>query len=353
MPDVKHQGEERASGVSRQDSEGQGRHWRLAVVIVNFRTPQMVLDCLETLDGQVHPNQDRVIVVDNASGDGSIDVIRSGIDARGWGGWARVIDAGGNGGFSAGNNVGIRACNAEFYLLLNSDTLVRPGAVAGLLQAAGEHPEAGLIGPRLEDPDGSAQCSAFRRIRPVSELVRGARTSVVDRLFPSGVVAMPVADAGHACEWISFACVLIRREVLRRVGPMDEAMFMYFEDTDYGVRARKAGDQVWYAPQSRVVHLGGGSGAMKRDARPPRFCYAARARYFVKHYGSFGWILANILWCMGRFIFIANSVLTARIRRVELVSLADVWISCCQTPAGVRGARSGYSCADWAESVRP
>lgn len=335
------------------DSQSQELRSRLAVVIINFRTPTMVLDCLGTLDGQVDPGRDRVIVVDNASGDGSADVIRAGIQARGWGGWAKVIDTGCNGGFSAGNNVGIRACDAEFYLLLNSDTLVRPEAIAGLLQAAAEHSEAGLIGPRLEDPDGSAQSSAFRRIRPISELVRGARTGFVDRLFPSGVVAMKAGDAGRVCEWISFACVLVRGTVLKRVGPMDEAMFMYFEDTDYGVRATKVGVEVWYDPRARVVHLGGGSGAMKRDVRPPKFYYAARARYFFKHYGRSGWILANILWSLGRLIFVANSVVTGRIRRVELVSLADVWISRCDTPAGVRGARSGYSCSDWAEGVRP
>jgi GT2 family glycosyltransferase len=242
--------------------------------------------------------------------------------------------AGRNGGFSAGNNAGIRASDAEFYLLLNSDTLVRPGALAELLRAAREHPEAGLIGPRLEDRDGTGQNSAFRSISPLGQLVSGAKTGVIDALLRNRIVPMPVADQSHACEWISFACVLVRRHVLEVVGPMDEGMFMYFEDADYGLRVRDAGFSVWYWPAARVVHFGGGSGALVVGRRLPKYYFAARSRYFVRHFGLAGWVLGNLLWDVGFVIHATKSLLLGRPLGKDHLSAIDVWTLSADTPAG-------------------
>lgn len=130
---------------------------RLSVVIVNYRTGRLVVDCLASLAGEVDADRDRVVVVDNDSGDGSAEVIEGAIGERGWGGWARVLRTGRNGGFAAGNNAGIRAAPAELYLLLNPDTWVREGMVGALVRFMEEHPAAGICGCRLEDPDGSPQ----------------------------------------------------------------------------------------------------------------------------------------------------------------------------------------------------
>lgn len=331
---VNETGEFGAGGSNSRSGGAAARPVRLAVVILNYRTPQLVLDCLETLDGQVEPVRDEVVVVDNASEDGSDEAIQAVITARGWGSWARVVAADRNGGFSAGNNAGIRASDAEFYLLLNSDTLVRSGAIAELLRAAEELPGAGLIGPRLEEQDGTGQNSAFRTITPLGQLNSAAKTGLITRLMPGRVVAMPVADKPHGCDWISFACVLVRRAALEAVGPMDEGMFMYFEDADYGLRVRAAGFGVWYWPAARVVHFGGGSGALVSGRRLPKYYYAARARYFVRHFGLAGWVIGNLLWNVGFTVHAVKCLLLRRPIGKDHLAAIDVWTASASTPAG-------------------
>jgi len=130
---------------------------RLAIVILNYRTPGLVIDALASLVGQVDPAWGKVIVVDNNSGDGSVEKVQQAITENGWSAWAEVLPSPVNGGFSAGNNLGIKAVQADYYLLLNSDTIVRPGAISALLEAADAHPEVGLVSPRLEWPDATPQ----------------------------------------------------------------------------------------------------------------------------------------------------------------------------------------------------
>lgn len=146
--------------------------YQLAVVILNYRTPQLVVDCLASLVSQIDPQTQQVIVVDNASGDDSVEEIEKAIANNNWQDWVRLLPSDVNGGFSAGNNLGIQAIRAENYLLLNSDTIVRPGAIQTLLVALEQYPEAGLFSPRLEWPDGTPQISCFRDHSPLSEIDR-------------------------------------------------------------------------------------------------------------------------------------------------------------------------------------
>lgn len=331
----------RESAMLKTDLQAGVGRLRLGVVILNFRTPGLVMECLESLDGQIEPGRDEVVVVDNDSGDGSEASIRAEIEARGWCGWARVVAAGRNGGFSAGNNAGIRASDAEFYLLLNSDTLVRPGAVAELLRAAEALPQAGLIGPRLEWPDGRGQNSAFRRATSLGQLVQSAQLSLVTWVLNRHVVAIPISDEAYMSNWVSFACVLVRREVFERVGAMDEGMFMYFEDIEFAARARRAGFEVWYWPRARVVHLRGGSSEVKERARTmkrlPGYYYAARARYFHREFGLMGLVAANLLWTLGMVLNRCCWLVTRRPMHLPKKAWRDIWMTAADTPAGRRG----------------
>ena len=214
---------------------------RLAVVIVNYRTPALAVEALASLATELDPARDRAVVVDNDSRDGSAQHLEREIESRGFQAWARVVRSPENGGFSAGNNVGMRAEPASFHLLLNSDAHVRPGAVAELLRAAEAHPEAGIVSPRLEWPDGTPQVSCFRDRSPISEVIEAAGTSVVTRLLGRWDVPLPVSDVPFEPPWTSFACVLLRRELVEAVGEMDDGYFMYFDDIDYCRRARAAG----------------------------------------------------------------------------------------------------------------
>ena len=276
---------------------------RLAIIILNYRTPQLTLDCLRSLFPEIDPLQHQVIVVDNASGDGSVAQIQTAIEEEAWQNWVTLLPSPVNGGFSAGNNLGINAIAAEAYLLLNSDTLIRPQAIKTLLDAMDQHPSIGIFSPRLEWPDETPQISCFRYHSPPSELISSAGTGIITQLFKNYDVPLPISPEPMTPQWTSFACVLIRREVIEAIGLMDEGYFMYYDDVDYCRRAQQAGWQILHVPQARVVHLRGGSGSVKADIasrqRPRSYLYQSRSRYFAKFYGRTGLWLANGCWLLG------------------------------------------------------
>lgn len=275
----------------------------LCVVILNYRTPAMVIDCLETLVPQVRARRATVALVDNASPDDSVSQLKRWIRDNSAQDCVNLIESPENGGFAAGNNLGIRSCEADLYLLLNSDTLVRDGALERLADTILSEQDAGLVSPRLEWPDGEPQESCFRYHRPPSQLISSARTGLITRLLTRYEVAIPVSDERSFPEWTSFACVMIRREVFDEVGLLDDGFFMYFEDTEFCFRARRAGWQILHEPAARVVHLRGGSSPVKSQARLrkrlPRYFHESRTRYFYKLYGRIGLLAANSWWTLG------------------------------------------------------
>jgi GT2 family glycosyltransferase len=333
-----------------REPDDRGRHSGeplLCVVIVNYRRAALTAECLETLAPEMANHGDRcAVIVDNASDDGSADELDALIDRRGYGRWARLVRADVNRGFGAGNNLAFEAQPAEAYLLLNSDARVRAGALTTLLDAMGRHPEAGLIGPRLEDPDGSAQASCFRNRTPVSELLEAAGTGLLDRVLHRWTVALPVSDAPIEPPWMSFACVLVRRAVLEQIGPMDERYFLYFEDIDFARRARAAGWSIRYEPAARVVHLRGGTSSVKaaraaRD-RVPAYYYRARSRYFAKfHGGVIGLWAANLMWSLGRAVALGREIVGQKRPHACVGEWRDNWTNALRPLRGPRLPRGG------------
>lgn len=307
----------------------------IAVIIVNYRTPEMTVDCLRSLADETSSGVSlRAVVCDNHSDDGSTEKIVAAIEANGWTSWARVIPLAQNGGFAFGNNAGLReelrhAENSSF-LLLNSDTVVRPGAIAQLLEGARSRPDAGVIAPRLEYLDGTAQISCFRNPSPVTEFLAAARTGPLTRLLKRHEIPLPVSDSPIEMEWASFACVLIRREVIERVGLLDEGYFMYYEDVDYCRAIRSAGWRVVYWPEAHVVHLRGGTSPVKSltaaRKRRPRYYYESRSRYLAKFYGHLGLWTANLMWWCGRTISFARERLGNKAPHTCSGEGRDIWI---------------------------
>lgn len=302
----------------------------IAVIVLNYRTPGLTLRCLASLEREVD-REVRVVVVDNASGDGSAERIERVVRQRNWSSWACVLRSSHNGGFAAGNNLGIRAIEADAYLLLNSDTLVRPGAIAALCEALRATPDAGIIGPQLLDEHGRPDQSFFRTPAPPSELLRGSGLGPLARLLYRYDPVLPGLgeDTPRETDWLAFACVLIRKDVIERVGLLDEGYFMYFEDVDYCRRARAAGFKVLYWPRAQVVHLRGGSSGVTAQAtqqsRAPRYYYEARARYFAKFYGRGGLWLANSLWHLGRGIAWPRKLLGKAAPQTREREARDLW----------------------------
>lgn len=288
----------------------------LWIVIVNYRTADLVIDCLRTLALQAGElDGGRVVVMDNASGDGSVEKLAAAVATEGWSGWAKVLPLPSNGGFAYGNNAGIRAAlcaddSPDYLLLLNPDTLVRPGAINALVGFMAVHPEAGVAGSRIENPNGGVDRTAHRMPSPFSELDGAARLGMLSWLLHRYVVSPPLRDTTHECDWVSGAAMIVRRQVLEQIGLLDEGFFLYFEEVDFCCRARNAGWQVWYVPQARVLHLEGASTGIQAAAkRRPAYWYDSRRRFFVKHHGILGLLAADLLWAVGRLSYLARLAL--------------------------------------------
>ena len=211
------------------------------IVTVNYRTAGMVVDCLRSLFAQVQAGDlggGRAVVVDNASGDDSVERVAATISREGWSGWTEVMPQNSNGGFAYGNNAGIRAAMAadnppDYLLLLNPDTVARPGAIRALVDFMEAHPDVGIAGSLLENPAGGVDCSAHRIPSPLGELAGAARLGPLSRLLHRHAVSPPQRNEAHECDWVSGASMFIRRQVLEQIGPMDEGYFLYFEAVSY------------------------------------------------------------------------------------------------------------------------
>jgi hypothetical protein len=319
---------------------------KIAVVLINYRTVRLTLDCLASLEPEMndHPGM-HVVVVDAASSDDSADLLEKESALRDWEKWMSLVRLDENRGFSAGNNAGIayavRLGQFDAFLLLNSDTIVRPGALGVLGKVLERETSVGLVGPRLEWPEGQFQASCFRNVSPASEFLAAAKTGPVSRLFPDSEVAIPNPSAYDASgpiaadqrqveiEWISFACVLIRKEVIASIGRMDDSFFMYFEDVDYCRRARSAGWQIAYSPAARVVHLRGGrtpdAFAVEERRQRPAYYYLSRARYLARYYGPTGPWRANLCWLLGRGVSLVREVLGNKSPHTAAREATDIW----------------------------
>jgi GT2 family glycosyltransferase len=290
------------------------------VVIVNYRTADLAIDCLRSLEGEVRAvGGARAVVVDNASGDGSAETIGAAIDGRGWSGWATLLPLATNDGFGAGNNAAIGPALAsrdppppDFVLILNPDTVVLPGALTALVGFLQAHPEVGIAGSRLEDPDGTPQHSRFRFHSVWSELDSGLKLGLVTRLLRKRTVAAGIVDHDSPSDWVAGASMMVRREVFADVGLFDTGYFLYYEEADFCLNARRAGWACWTVHASRVMHYSGRStgltGTTGPRARRPRYWFASRHRYFRKNHGRLYALCAGAAWCSGYVLW--------RIRRV-------------------------------------
>ena len=247
----------------------------LAICIVSSNTRELLVKCLTSIEENADGLSLDVIVVDNASTDGSAQMIKEFA-------WARLVANVENLGFAAASNMGLASCCAPFALLLNSDTTITAGALRGMIDFMNEHPRAGLVGPRLIGADGATQPSAsdlpglrmqiasflgLRRLVPRSAALALARTPGVGRAFQAltsgyltpGLSAEPTGSLPKRVAFLSGACLLARRELWEQIGLLDERIFLFLEDADWCRRAGEAGWELWYLPGVEVVHFGGES----------------------------------------------------------------------------------------------
>jgi GT2 family glycosyltransferase len=226
---------------------------RAAIVIVNFNGGAHLGQCLRSLVEAPPRTSIEIIVVDNASTDGSQAVVSDFPSVR-------LIQLDRNVGFSSGNNTGIRASQSELVLLLNNDTLVPPDAFDRLVAALDAHPAAAAAGPRLVNGRGDPELSFGPMISPLGEL----RQKLVTALYARSVrpVRSWVERATRReqyVDWVSGACLLVRRKAAEEVGLLDERFFLYTEDVDFCASLRAKGWNIVFTPSAEIVHLRGRS----------------------------------------------------------------------------------------------
>ena len=268
----------------------------LSVVVVNYNTGRYLAGCLRSAAEGAGDARLEVVVVDNASTDGSA---RQAIEANPS---VQLIENTENRGFAAAANQGIRATSAPFVFLLNPDAEIVAGTLGGFLKVARDRPGAGAIGPIVRDPDGSIYPSA-RRVPTV--------TQAIGHSFLGPFVANPFSRAytladwdrrtERSVDWVSASCVLLRRQALDQVGVFDERFFMYVEDVDLCTRLRKRGWDVLFSPELEVVHIGGVSTGGYRSRRMVKEHSNSIYKYFAK-WRSPGWraALRPVAWLVLR-----------------------------------------------------
>lgn len=270
----------------------------LLVVVVNYRSAPWTELCLAALNPELlalGPNA-KAVVVDNHSGDGSPERLAAFVRRLGMEQRVEIVEAAANGGFSFGNNLAIEPWLNSLdpgadaaVLLLNPDTEPRQGSLKVLVDFLANHPGVGIVGARLEHPDGELQACNFRFPGFASECTGALQFGPVTRLLARFGVVAPHTDVPAPTDWVSGACMLVRRSVFDAVGPMDEGYFLYFEELDFTWRARERGFACWHVPGARVVHhvgkTTGVTGADQAQARKPAYWYASRQRYFQRALG--------------------------------------------------------------------
>jgi len=251
----------------------------VSVIVVNWNTRQLLRDCIDSILRHSEGYSVEIVVVDNHSSDGSVEMVREQYPQ------VLLIANDENTGFARANNQGVRAASGRYVLLLNSDAMLTPGALCSLMDLAQSNPRIGMVGAQLIYPDGSFQAS-FTRIPTLRQeflILSGLGRLLYGRTYPS---FGPEEAAGpQPAGYVEGACMLAPRSAYLEVGGLDEGYFMYAEDVDLCYAMHRGGWQVWYQPAARIIHLGSASSKNRKPQREADL-YRSRVRFFRKNYGN-------------------------------------------------------------------
>jgi GT2 family glycosyltransferase len=260
----------------------------VSILVVSHNTLVDLERCLQSLHDTPPSISHEVVVIDNASSDGSAAVVQSR--------WpqVRLIALDSNVGFARANNLGFRQTHSELVLLLNSDTIVPACAIDHLVRELRDLPGAAIVGPRLVSDAGVAELSFGRMMGPMAEfrqkfLQRIARQRRIEEL----------TSRPQRVDWVTGACLLVRRADAEAVGLLDERYFMYCEDVDFCASIRARGGRVYFTPRAKVIHLRGRSVAANRKAVDVAYRKAHLA-FYEKHHPAWAPILRLYLALQGK-----------------------------------------------------
>ena len=276
----------------------------VSICIVSYMTRKYLSDCLLSLN-EGHPSLNlEIIVVDNGSTDGTIEMLRSDFPE------VNLIVNSENLGYSAPMNQALQAANGRFLMQLNPDTLMVQESIKTMVDHMVNHPEVGICGPKVLNSDGSFQ-KQCRRGEPKPLAVIGYFFRL-GKLFPENKnlngYLLNYLDENEASivDGVSGSCMLIRREVVGKIGYLDEMFFAYQEDADYCRRTREAGWDVYYLPSAVIYHYGGQGGSRVQPFRSIISWHFSYWRYYHKHLSKENFVLLNwffYLLIIGKFLF--------------------------------------------------
>lgn len=303
----------------------------VSIVILNYRTPELTIDCLRSLAPEAAGLPGcAAVIVDNDSRDGSEDRIRAAITREGWEAWASVMPTGHNGGFAYGNNRGIEAVRRNPYLLLlNSDTVVHPGVLQYCKSVMDADAGIGAMSCLVLNRDGTIQNVA--RPLPSPPRLWAAALGLpwlVPKLFRWADTEGPGWDRNTARDvgWIGGAFMFVRRDLLDRIGGLDEDFFFYGEDIEFCHRVWRSGYRCHYSPGATIVHYGGGSSDPTRVLTRQKNAMIWTARYLVqrKCYGAAAATTLRLIDRIGLRVRLLKKAVTGRRGTEEYRTLSDV-----------------------------
>jgi N-acetylglucosaminyl-diphospho-decaprenol L-rhamnosyltransferase len=295
----------------------------VVAIIVSYKCAALTIESIRSLAAERASSglSLRAIIVDNASGDAP--AINAAVVDSGWADWVQVHCAPFNGGFAYGNNLGMELAFADvpptYFYLLNPDAQVRTGAIDTLTRFLDSHPDVGIAGSSFENADGSDWPIAFRFPTLMSELLQVDWTFLY-RVFRQSNVARQMSGGPQPTDWICGASMLIRTSILSIVGGMDENYFLYYEETDFCLRAKRAGFSTWYVPESRVMHIMGQSTSVTDTTagvkRLPGYWFESRKRFFAVSYGIWRAMVIDVVAILANSIGLAKRVALGRHDRI-------------------------------------
>jgi len=258
----------------------------LSIVIVNFNTSDYTIQCLDSIAENPPECNYEIVVVDNASTDGSADRLEEQYN------YILLIRSPNNRGIAGGNNLGIKASSGRYVLLLNNDTIVNSRSLNAMVEFLDNHQDAGAVGGRLLNPDGSFQAASNKYPTLIEEFMISTRLGVLIRpTYPGHSYSHEV----EIVDWIGSACLLLRMTALNQVGLVDEDYFIYGDETDLQYRFSKAGWKIYYLPDVTTIHFGGRS--MNRWSRR-KMVYRGKILFFQKHYGVLTTNILRAMFCI-------------------------------------------------------
>jgi GT2 family glycosyltransferase len=304
----------------------------LSIIIVNWNTRDLLDRCLKDVCAHAGKLKYEIIVVDNASSDDSVDMLRQQYPQ------VQVIENKENGGFSKANNLGIQQARGRYYLLLNTDSFVHAGALETMVKFMDDKPNAGAGGCRLYYEDGSLQrsCTAFPTL--ATELWQALW---LDRLFPRSLVFgkywMTYWDFNDTRQVDSIigAFMMLRREAMAEVGLLDEGYFMYSEEVDLCYRLKKTNWKVYFTPKATATHIWGGTSKRIQEKTTFLRLYESRMRFFRKHYGRLPAFLFKIILFGGSITRVIGGLLAFILKRNKnrLRNVLNYWALLRSLPA--------------------